>query len=295
MAWIKMREELRTDPAVVHIASRCGVTTRHAVGALMEVWAWAGRLSEDGVVPFGNAAVIDEVAGSSGFAQAMVEVGWLGLEPTQAVFPNWDRHNSDDAKARALAAERQRKRRAADEALSRSGVTSVTVERDASVTRGEERREEQEERRAHARGASPGVRSTGPKQWEGDFPTHLSEHGLREAWGSWLTYKAERSETVTQLQGDTAIQLFDQFGAKAAASAIRQAIAAGWKGFRLEDDVTVGGSAQTGPMRRVTGPFCAYCGVQGNPVKDKCSHCRRAWIDGQKYDAERKAGSASAS
>jgi hypothetical protein len=123
MAWIKVREELRTDPAVFHIAARCGVTTRHVVGSLVEVWAWAGRLSEDGIIPFGSADTIDEVAGSKGFSEAMVEVGWLSLEASQARFPNWDRHNSEDAKARALAAERQRRRR--EDSASCHG-TSVT-------------------------------------------------------------------------------------------------------------------------------------------------------------------------
>lgn len=157
MAWIKVREDLRTDPSVFVIASRCSVTARHVVGALVEVWAWAGRLSEDGVVPLGNHATIDEVAGCAGFAAAMEEVGWLSIEPTQAVFPKWDRHNSDDAKARALNAERQRRHRQNEPLESNAApLLHVTVERDQR--RGDKRRVEDSLRSgASAPGALPGM------------------------------------------------------------------------------------------------------------------------------------------
>jgi hypothetical protein len=131
-------------------------------------------------------------------------------------------------------------------------------------------------------------RSTGPKQWEGELPGHLHEHGLPGAWQAWLACKAEKGETVTQTQGDVAISLFEQYGAKVSSTAIRQAIAAGWKGFRLDDQASGGEGVQTGPMRRVTGPFCTYCGVPNAPNKaGKCPHCLRAWVDGR--EANKKA------
>lgn len=142
MSWIKVRENLRRDPAVVRIASRLSVTTRHAVGALVDVWSWAGALTADGDLPMATAELLDEVAGSSGFAAAMAEAGWLVVTPEGLVFPHWDRHNSDQAKERAMSAERQRKVRA-----SRKAVTDVTDSRDAErdQRRGEEKREENTE------------------------------------------------------------------------------------------------------------------------------------------------------
>jgi hypothetical protein len=101
--------------------------------------------------------VIDRLSGVPGFTEAMIGVGWLVIEDGQAYFPNFERHNGNTAKTRALSSMRQAKRRDAEERrhasvtiMSRSQrdktVTSVTPmsrsQRDKSVTREEKRREE---------------------------------------------------------------------------------------------------------------------------------------------------------
>ena len=109
--WVKMRIDLREDPAVVGIAERTGLDEDTVVGKLLRFWGWASRQTVDG-----NARVtlvyVDRAAGAVGFAAAMVAVGWL--EPVSAGeirIPKWDRHNSESAKQRALTAIRVAKHR----------------------------------------------------------------------------------------------------------------------------------------------------------------------------------------
>jgi hypothetical protein len=70
----------------------------------------------------------------------MVEVGWLEVaEPGHVVFVRFDRHNGNSAKQRALAAERQRKKRHAHVTLASRSCHAE------SVTREEKSREEKKE------------------------------------------------------------------------------------------------------------------------------------------------------
>lgn len=137
MSWIKMRCDLRNDPAVLVLSELTGIDVHGVVGRLHMIWSWADSVSRDGhvrsVTPTALVLFIDREVGFGGFAKAMAEVGWLRIGSDRVTFPNFDRHMSKSAKNRALASERQsRKRR---DAMSRT-------ERDDSVTREEKSREE---------------------------------------------------------------------------------------------------------------------------------------------------------
>jgi hypothetical protein len=140
--WIKMRIALADDPAVISIAARLSVDEFEVVGMLHHLWGWADTQSRDGHAPGVTNVWIDRYVRHAGFAEAMVAVGWLGIDGTGVTFPRFDRHNGETAKTRALAAERKRNQRSKvteeEEQMSRS-------ERDISVTREEKRREEKKE------------------------------------------------------------------------------------------------------------------------------------------------------
>lgn len=129
--WIKMRKELATDPAVSQIAAQCRLHALHVTGALYVVWCWADSNTTDGFVRGATAALVDRIAGRKGFAAAMAAAGWLFLNATDvdgAVgvrFPNWERHNSSSAKARAGEAERKRVERAGGGRVSARGVSGL--------------------------------------------------------------------------------------------------------------------------------------------------------------------------
>ena len=76
---------------------------------------------------------LDEISGVTEFGEALENVGWVALTDTAIVFKRATRHNTETAKRRALAAKRQRRKRAGERAGGRHAK---------SVTRVEERREE---------------------------------------------------------------------------------------------------------------------------------------------------------
>lgn len=110
--WIKVDVGLPDKPEVFNIADELGITREEVVGRLLRVWIWCGSQTHNGAVFVRSLCAIDAVAGTQGFAQAMQSTKWL--EPVAGGFriPNWDRHMSKSAKARALNMERMRKNRA---------------------------------------------------------------------------------------------------------------------------------------------------------------------------------------
>jgi hypothetical protein len=142
--WIKFEHATLRKPEIYRLASVLGVHRHHAIGMLCEWLVWVDQNVVDGHAPFVTESAIDEIVGHSGFAAALLEVGWLQSRSGSIVVPRFDRHLSQGSKNRALAGERKRKQRA-------KPVTNASrSERDASVTREEKRREDlrQEEPRA---------------------------------------------------------------------------------------------------------------------------------------------------
>lgn len=236
MSWIKVRDDIHADPAVDFIASRCSVTALHVVGALAAAWSWAGRLSNDGKVPLATPALLDKITQTPGLAAAMKEAGWLEVGDTYLVFPKWDRHNEAGAKARALASERQRKKR-------------VTVERDRPVTaerdqrRGEEKREEEQSPHTPPAGAGAPPPPAAPApakakrarvpEWQGTIPMALAGERFAAAWARWIKFRrTEKRKPVTQISGDQALAKLAEWGVKRACEAIDHTIAMGWQGIQ---------------------------------------------------------------
>lgn len=102
-----------------------------------KVWSWADSETVDGHISGLNGSVVDDIAGLPGFFAAAEVAGWARSTDRGISFTNWDRHNGNGAKARALAANRQQSRR------DQSAVTQPSrAERDKSVTRAEQQRAE---------------------------------------------------------------------------------------------------------------------------------------------------------
>lgn len=141
--WLKMRHDLADDPAVIRLAELCG-DEDSVIGKLFRIWSWADRHTEDGQVEGIGLAFVDRLTRCEGFGAALVRVGWLTESEDGLSFPNFERHCGDTAKARALAKNRQQCRRKGDcHAQSVTNVTQMSrAQRDKSVTREEERREE---------------------------------------------------------------------------------------------------------------------------------------------------------
>lgn len=112
--WIKMRTDLATDPAVIAIADDTGLDEDSVVGKLHRLWSWADQQTEDGNArgnAKGNARGvtekwIDRYLGAQGFARAMASAGWLEIYDDGIVFPDFQKHNGQTGKRRALTAKR---------------------------------------------------------------------------------------------------------------------------------------------------------------------------------------------
>lgn len=76
------------------------------VGKLFRLWRWFDQHTTDGNAVRVTSALLDRVAGVTGFVQAVANEGWLTITPEGISLSNFDRHNGETAKQRALTAKR---------------------------------------------------------------------------------------------------------------------------------------------------------------------------------------------
>jgi hypothetical protein len=129
-AWIKIEDTTPDKPEVWAMAEQLGIDADAVVGKLVRIWIWADQQTVNGNARSVTKALLDRCAGVEGFADAMMEAGWLVATPAGVSFVNFDRHNGETAKKRAQTARRVQRHRA-------QGDTSAgdTAERNAaSVT-----------------------------------------------------------------------------------------------------------------------------------------------------------------
>ena len=144
--WIKVESVTPTKPEVYKIADVCDIEPEHAFGSLICVWIWADQHTENGNACCVTKKLVDRTAGVSGFADAMISVGWLLLADDGVEFPNFDRHNGKTAKNRALTAKRVANHKIKDKSNAKGNADANGVD-NAKVTLGalpreEKRREE---------------------------------------------------------------------------------------------------------------------------------------------------------
>lgn len=119
------------------MAARLGIECDAVAGKLLRVWVWAGRnCTADGNTSVTVRALLDRLAGVTGFCDAMQDAGWLVVSGETMTFPKFDRHCSQSAKDRADTQRRVSKHRAVRNA---ENVTSVT---DSALPKRYQRREE---------------------------------------------------------------------------------------------------------------------------------------------------------
>jgi DNA replication protein DnaT len=129
--WIKVEHHIHEKIEVAAIAEHTGLDPDTVVGKLCRVWAWASRnCHADGVTGVTALRVIREITGTEKFDEAMANCGWIRIKGDKIEFANFDRHNSQTAKERALATQRKWRQR------SREFVTKMSrTQRDKIVTR----------------------------------------------------------------------------------------------------------------------------------------------------------------
>ena len=148
--WIKMRVDLAADPNVIGISIAVGLDEDYVVGKLHKLWSWADQHTTDGNAKSVTQTWLDRYVGVDGFADALAAVGWLVVSDDGISIPDFERHNGESGKRRALTANRAAKRRSKSNAptvtksaptQSKSNATTVTK----SAPREEKRREEKKD------------------------------------------------------------------------------------------------------------------------------------------------------
>jgi hypothetical protein len=147
--WIKVEKSTPDKPEVLRIARELSIDRDAVFGKLMLVWMWFDANSVDGVVDGAVDEDVDALVRHPGFAISMRSVKWLETTSEQIGkeglrLPNFDRHNGETAKKRALKSEYQARWR------------SKLVEQETSTTllpREEKRREDIKETVAPKNGA----------------------------------------------------------------------------------------------------------------------------------------------
>ena len=118
MNWIKIETSTPEKPEVMAVARILKVHPYHALGLVVRFWIWCDMNVSDGYIRHTTTLDIDMMVKQEGFAQAMIDVGWIITDSEGVYVPNHDRHMDKSAKNRSLKSERQKRWR---EAQNRKG------------------------------------------------------------------------------------------------------------------------------------------------------------------------------
>ena len=150
--WIKIETITPDKPEVIRMAHVLGIDQDAVVGKLVRVWVWADQNSLDGNGLSVTRAFLNRLTVQQGFAEALLQVGWLLGDDGNLTFPDFTKHNGQSAKTRA-----DTNRRVAKHREKRNGNSESVTD----VTQGplpkplpEKRREEIVQQQQHA-GANP--------------------------------------------------------------------------------------------------------------------------------------------
>jgi len=215
--WQMLRLDIHDDPAVIAIAAALDLDEDTIVGKLTRLWGWANRQTENGNVPGVTEKWLDRYIGVTGFAQAMVNAGWLVVESEQVTFPNFDRWMSETAKRRGLTARRVAKSRG--KKCNAKSVTKVLPHN--STVQDKE---------------TTNVVSTKPpkpplKKPANGIPPELDTPEFSAAWREWIAYKKESRAKMPASTQEKQLKALAAMGVADAVLSIEQSITHGWKGL----------------------------------------------------------------
>jgi len=191
--WIKMRSNLRDDPRVVALARTLEEDRHTVVGRLHAFWSWADQHSSDGTLSRCDRDWVDEYVSRRGFGSALVSVGWLEERDDGLAIPEFEKHNGDSAKARAMASQRKRRQRSRGSVTKGAGQSSRS-DRDEGVTREEKRREEEKKKKNKKKKGGSGATSQhpGPDDWRQGVPEELNKPDYLKAIEYWVKERARK-------------------------------------------------------------------------------------------------------
>lgn len=182
--WIKFEKATSDKPEVWQVADRLDMDPDAVVGKLLRVWSWFDDHTESGNAPSVTKRLLDREVGVRGFCDCVIDAGWMREDEEGIHLPNFERHNGETAKKRALTAKRAAKHRGKSNA--ESNGDSVT----SALPREEKRREDNKP----------------PKSPKGDWPrfddfwsVYPRKHDKAKALKAWNKLKPDDQLVETML------------------------------------------------------------------------------------------------
>lgn len=232
--WIKVETCTPDKQEILLMSEVLGLDSDAILGKLIRVWIWADQHTMKGHAPGMTFALLNRISGVSGFAEAMVGVGWLRLSSLdQNLFrlPNFERHNGQTAKARGLAAKRQSRSRNA---------------RSVTLAQPEKRREEKRRDKKNTPLPPTGGLFIEPAL---EVPKALDTPEFRSAFGDWLRHRAEKKKKATPTSQRNALKALERIGVERAVAAIEFSVSKGWDGIFEEQSRGSSSLGQNSPAR----------------------------------------------
>ncbi len=109
--WIKIDIATPDKPEIDKMATILKLDHDSVLGKCVRVWIWADLQSVDGNALSVTESFLDRLTYCPGFASSLRQVGWLSGKDGHLMIPNFDRHNGQTAKNRALTGKRVQKSR----------------------------------------------------------------------------------------------------------------------------------------------------------------------------------------
>ncbi len=101
--WIKFCVDLPNKPEIRNAARDCGCSVGDATLAFLRLFSWLDEQTADGRLATDRDDV-DAAARLPGFAASLERSGWLAFSDGECVVTNWEKHNGQNAKRRAMKA-----------------------------------------------------------------------------------------------------------------------------------------------------------------------------------------------
>lgn len=137
--WLKLECATPDKPEVFAITAAMGWDDPDlTIGKLFRVWRWFDQQTLDGNAPGVTPALLDRIAGVTGFAKCMSDQGWLTISDIGISLPNFDKHSGATAKSRAQTAKRVANHRVDAPGNAECNAPTVT----GALAREEKRRKE---------------------------------------------------------------------------------------------------------------------------------------------------------
>lgn len=238
ISWIKVEVTTPDKPEVFKMADALGIDPDEVLGKLIRVWSWADQQTEDGNAVGVTRSLLDRLTNAKGFTDAMISVGWIVDVDGELLFPNFDKHNGQSSKKRALTAQRQDKFRKKDG--EKDNAASVTKTLPDKIRIDNKR---SKDKAAAKSPAAPAV-----------IPDYVPDALNHQAWSLWLEFRRQTKKAAykpTDLgEGRQMQNLVKLAGGDHAAQMeiVNQSINGNWQGLFALKGIQSGRAQQESPQ-----------------------------------------------